>query len=82
MKKLLTRLVSQYRAKHGREPAQIVVSPVALVALAAQRTVAPRWMGIPVMCREIKPEEAVQRGPVLGIDVKETQVVSFDLATA
>lgn len=73
-------MVEQYRQKHNQDPKRIVVSPVALAALAIQRTVAPVWAGIPVECREIKRETLTKDGPFLGVDLKDDQLVSFDLA--
>jgi len=46
--------VNQFRAKHKCLPKQIVVHPVALAALAVKQSVATKWQGIPVTCREIK----------------------------
>lgn len=63
MKKLLTKMVEQFREAHeGGVPDRIVVEPVALVALGIKRSVAPVWNGIPVECREIKADEAVAPG--------------------
>jgi len=78
-KKLLTQLVDQYRQKHQKPPQRIVVSPIALTALALERTIAPTWQGIPVECREIQVEDIVKSGPRLGIEVQNGQIVSFDL---
>jgi hypothetical protein len=79
--KVLTLLVNQFKARHGgKAPKEIVVHPVALAALALKQSVAPRWNGIPVSCREIKPKpESQSDGANLGITVYEGVLRGFDI---
>lgn len=77
--KLLTQLIDQFQAKHGRLPRQILVHPEALVVLAARQSVGPVWNGIQVRCVEISPGPVA--GPVqdLGIVIHEGAVQGLDL---
>lgn len=77
--KVLTLLVNQFKARHdGKMPKEIVVHPVAVAALALKQSVAPRWNGIPVSCREIKPEKQ-SNGVSLGITVYDGALRGFDI---
>ena len=79
MNKVLTQMVDQFQRKHQKLPERIVLTPLALAALAVKHSAAPMWRGIPVQCREIKMEEIDGAGPWLGVDVEGRQIVSFDL---
>lgn len=78
--RLLTKYVKHFRDRHHRPPDEIVVTPLALAALAVKKTVAARWNNVPVRCAEI---ESAGSGPVrrLGVDVAENghALVAFDL---
>jgi hypothetical protein len=76
--KVLTQLVEQYRQRHQRLPEQIVVHPVALATLAIKQSIAPKWNGIPVKCREIKPTIKPD-STKLGITVIDGALRAFDL---
>lgn len=76
-KKVLSLLVAQFQNRHQRLPEEILVHPVALTALALKRSVAPKWNGIPVKCREVKP--AGTGGKKLGITVVGGALRGFDL---
>lgn len=77
-KKVLSQLVQQFQSKHHRLPEQIVVHPVALAALAIKQSVAPKWNGIPVKCREVKPGE-VKEAKSMGVTVVDGALRAFDL---
>jgi len=71
-KTVLTLMVEQFSRRHGRLPQQIVLTPLALLALAIKGSVAPTWLTVPVTCREIAEAEAtddVGLGNALGIFV-------------
>jgi len=76
--KVLTLLVNQFIDRNKKLPEEIVVHPVALAALALKHSVAPLWNGIPVKCREIKPE-ATASPTKLGITVVDGALRAFDL---
>ena len=76
--KLLSQLVEQFQTRHQRLPDEIVVHPVALVALALKQSVAPKWRGIPVRCRDVKPV-AKPVGNRMGITIVSGALRSFDL---
>ncbi len=76
--KVLTLLVNQFKTRHGgKTPKEIVVHPVALAALALKQSIAPRWNGIPVVCREVEPEKI--GGENLGITVYDGVLRGFDI---
>lgn len=58
-------------------PEEIIVHPVALAALALKQSVAPKWNGIPVKCREVKPGKG--EGKKLGVTVVDGALRAFDL---
>jgi hypothetical protein len=76
--KLLSQLVKQFQDQHQRLPQEIVIHPVALAALALKRSIATRWNGIPVICKEIKPD-AKASGMRLGITIVDSALRGFDL---
>lgn len=76
-KKVLSQLVEQFQQRHQCLPTEIVIHPVALAALALKQSVAPKWNGIPVKCRDVK--EAKPGGPKLGITVVGGALRGFDL---
>jgi len=51
-------MVGQFQARHQRPPEKIVVAPLACLALAIKRSVAPLWQDIRVECRDIAENEA------------------------
>lgn len=75
---MLSQLVDQFEKRHQRPPDEIIVHPVALVALALKQSVAPKWRGIPVTCLEVKPR-AKSSGRKLGITVLNGALTGFDL---
>lgn len=84
--KVLTAMVKQYQQRHGHLPQQIVLTPLALLALALKDSVKPRWMSVPVVCREIGENEAARdtaSGQGLGVFVlaedQGGRLVSCDL---
>jgi hypothetical protein len=85
MQKILTTMVEQFKARHHHQPEQIVLHPLALVALSARRSVAPIWNGIPVVCGEVEPKKVAGVATRLGIHVaveeegKEAVLEAFDL---
>jgi hypothetical protein len=82
---VLSAMVQLYQTKHKRPPETIVVTPLALLTLSIKRSVAPKWMGIPVLCRDIDEAEAAKGEPAhhLGVFIKPSgqtgQLVSTDL---
>lgn len=76
-KKILSQLVNQFQERHQRMPEEIIVHPVALAALALKQSVAPKWNGIPVKCREVKPGKG--EGKKLGVTVVDGALRAFDL---
>ncbi len=80
-------MLDQFQSRHHRLPSEILVDPLALIALALKRSLAPSWRGIPVHCREIKPKPlsgpATRLGIWLYVDAKNPQdaaLQSFDMA--
>ncbi len=51
-------MLVQFQHRHQRQPQKVVVVPLACLALALKDSLAPEWMGVPLVCREIKEEEA------------------------
>lgn len=81
---ILTKMVDQFKTAHeGKAPTEIVVEPVALVALGLKKSVAPMWQGVKVTCREMERREVVKpgQGTALAVllDTKTNQIVSADL---
>lgn len=58
---VLCQMVKLFSQKHRRLPKQIVLTPLALLALALKHSVPPVWGGIPVVCREIDEGEATDK---------------------
>ena len=83
--KILTQFIDQFRAKHLRDPEQIVVTPLAMTLMALRRSIAPKWDNIPLCCREIELEEAVNDldartlGIALDTEASEPTLVAFDI---
>ena len=75
--KILNQLLAQYQERHGQMPAEIVVHPVALAALAMRRSVARTWQGIPVKVAACHPA-GVHTGS-LGVIVADGALRGFDL---
>jgi hypothetical protein len=85
-KTVLTLLVNQFERRHGLLPQQIVLTPLALLALAIKGSVAPTWLSVPVTCREINESEAtddIALGKLLGVFVlpeeRTGRIVACDL---
>lgn len=84
---VLTLLLQQYTERHnGRRPQEIVLTPLALLALALKQSVAPTWQSVPVVCREIAESEATSdlaKSRALGVFVlpedREGRIVGCDL---
>ncbi len=83
---LLESFVSQYETAHGIPPAQIVVTPLAVLAVAIKETlerqVVYKDKTIPVVSREFSATEVTAQGAgtKLGLFVKDMeQVVAVDL---
>jgi hypothetical protein len=79
-------MVGQYQQRHGRLPRQIVLTPLALLALAIKDSAKPVWQSVPVVCRESAESEAAQdgvNGQGLGVFVlaedRSGRLVSCDL---
>ena len=70
--------MEQFREQHQRLPDEIVVHPVALAALTLKRSVAPKWNGIPVTCRVVKPH-AKASCRALGVTVVDGALRGFTL---
>jgi hypothetical protein len=77
-KKVLSQLVEQFKTRHARLPDEIVVHPVALAALALRQSVAPKWNGIPVRCRDVKPITKPV-GNRMGVTIIKGALRCFDL---
>lgn len=78
--KILTQMVDQFQARHQRLPEQILVDPVALVVLGYRRSVAPKWKGISVKCRELtRPRKKAEAPNTLAVIAHGGQLRSFDL---
>lgn len=79
-------MVEQFKASHqGKLPEKIVVEPLALVSLTLKKSIAPRWAGCPIECRDdVKASEARKpgEGTTLGVfvDARRGQLVAVDLA--
>ncbi len=86
-KTVLTLMVGQFTNRHqGSLPRQIILTPLALLALAIKGSVAPSWLSVPVTCREISEDEAtddVSLGKALGVFVlpedRSGRLVACDL---
>lgn len=57
---VLSLMVSQFQQRHKRQPERVILAPLACLALAVKGSLAPTWMGIPVICRDIAEQEATQ----------------------
>lgn len=85
-KPVLTLMVNQFVRRHGRIPRLIVLTPLALLALAIKNSVKPEWHSVPVVCREISETEAtddLNQGEALGVFVlpedRTGRIVACDL---
>lgn len=85
---LLQQIIRQFMAKHRRPPSAVILSPEALAALAAKGAAADRVGTIPVLCRQITPEEVAAQsddanavGVVVAVqpDFSEASVVGCSL---
>jgi len=79
MQKILSQMVQQFQDKHHRAPDRILIDPLALVVLSKRRSVAPRWNGIPVECREVKPVLPQGQVNALGVCLWEDNLRSVDV---
>jgi hypothetical protein len=83
--KLLTKMLEQFQKAHGGAmPMQIVVEPIALIALGIKKSAAKVWNGVPVQCREINQSEIRKPGKgtslAVILDTKTSHLVASDLA--
>lgn len=60
--KILSQMVEQFRQEHNQAPREIVVAPVALLALGIKQSVMPFWDNVPVKCRLFEESEVVEVG--------------------
>ena len=74
---LLVQLIQQFRQRHKTDPKQVVVAPVALLALGIKNSIAPRWEGIPIVCRLFDESEVVEDGNALGVFCKNYDTVEI-----
>ena len=78
-------MVQQFKERHGQLPEEIIIHPVALAALAIKQSIAPKWNGIPVICRDVKPYVDATRfggregNTKLGVTVIDGVLRGFDL---
>ena len=83
--KVLTKMVEQFKTAHqGNLPEKIVVEPLALTSLTLKRSIAPKWAGCPIECRDdVKAAETRKpgEGTALGVfvDARRGQLVAVDL---
>lgn len=59
---VLSLMVEQFRQRHQRPPTQLVIAPLAALALAIKQSLAPDWDGIPVVCRDVSEAEVAAPG--------------------
>jgi hypothetical protein len=85
---VLCQMVKMFNQKHRRPPCQIVVTPLALLALALKNSAPSNFGGVPVVCREIAEGEATDKSyeaKSLAIFVlpedRTGRIVSCDLKT-
>jgi len=85
---VLSQMVDQFQARHGRLPAKIVVAPLACLALAVKQNLAITCRAISVECREIQESEATaERSQAKSLAVfiipedRTGRLVSCDLKT-
>jgi hypothetical protein len=55
---VLSQMLAQFRQRHRRLPEKIVVTPLALLALAARGCATTRFEGVPVLSREVDVAES------------------------
>ena len=81
--KLLSQMVQQFKDRHGQLPEEIIIHPVALAALAIKQSLAPKWNGIPVICRDSCGFPVAPTGgegnTKLGVTVIDGVLRGFDL---
>lgn len=84
--RLLERMLQQFEARHHRKPRQIVLTPMALLAMAVKAEAIPVVSSVRVTAREIEQNEAtvvsseaVSLGVFVRPDGKTGQIVSCDL---
>jgi hypothetical protein len=66
-------MLDQFKEKHRRTPERILVTPMALLVLAARKSVAPTWDGVPVEIRHELPRAKCDRPRFLGIDLTASE---------
>ena len=82
--KLLPQMVEQFVKLHeGRLPEKIVIAPMAILALAIKRSLAPRCVGVPVEMRIPKDSEVVEKGKgtKLGVFVKRQKLLTYSIVS-
>ena len=74
-------MVDQFQQTHAQAPKEIVVAPVALIALGIKGSLAPFWDNIPVRCQLFDEAEVVQpgEGTRMGVFVYKGDLRSCDL---
>ena len=81
MNLILSRMVQQYAEKHGKLPKQIVIDPLALIVLTHRKSIAPKWRGIPVVCRELQTRKPEGVCNALGIVAFRGDLRALDVCT-
>jgi len=83
----LQQLLTQFRARNNRNPEQVVVAPVALLALGAKHQLPVMVEGVPVVCRLFEEGEVVDKnGTKMGVfvynnrETNQAQIRACDLA--
>jgi len=78
--KLLTKLIEQYHQRHHKNPAQIIIDPLALVVLAYRRSTAVTWGGIPVYCQEFEVSAPQGEINTMGVALLDDGIQAVDLS--
>lgn len=77
---LLAQIVNQFTQRHRRPPKAVVVTPDALAALAIKKSLPTVVEGVPVVCRDINPNEVTNGNDASSVGV--TIVVSTGFGEA
>ena len=70
---LLLQMLQQFRQRHHSDPKQVVVAPVALLALGLKDSLVVRFGTIPITCRLFNESEVVESGNALGIFCRQNE---------
>jgi hypothetical protein len=81
--KLLPQMVEQFVKLHGHLPEKIVIAPMAVLALAIKKSLAPRCVGVPIEMRIPKDSEVVDKGKgtKLCVFVKKQGLLNYSLVS-